>query len=320
MRAAFTNRGAQLSSWQLKDYLEDGEPVELLPRDLPPSEPAPFSLELGDEQLTHLANTGLYRASDERLRPTDESETLVFDYEDAAGLRVRKTFRFDPPRWSVSLHLDRRSVAGGAAAQPGRALGPGAGRGRTLVLRLRVPPRAARRSRGSPRRERRPWRDGHHARGGRRRRRAVDVSGPHDVRGGGQPLLPGGGAAARPGDDGAVPRSAASPAASRRGYARADGVRSCAARRRRRVAVLSGAEGLRRARSGGPHPAAGHRVRVPVRTGGPPAPLADLGTWRRRQLGVLDHHPDDPDQHCDLPATAQTGRPRRARCRSSSRR
>ena len=96
MRAVFTNRGARLSSWQLKDYLEDGAPVELLPRDLPPGEPAPFALELGDERLTHLANTALYRASAGRLQPTNESETLVFDYEDAAGLRVRKAFRFDP--------------------------------------------------------------------------------------------------------------------------------------------------------------------------------------------------------------------------------
>ena len=96
VRAVFTNRGAQLISWQLKDYLEEGEPVELIPRDLPPAEPAPFLLELGDEQLTHLANTGLYRASASRLRVSDRSETLVFDYEDAAGLRVRKTFGFDP--------------------------------------------------------------------------------------------------------------------------------------------------------------------------------------------------------------------------------
>lgn len=95
--AVFTNRGAKLSSWQLKDYLEEGgDPVDLIPGDLPPGEPAPFSLELGDEQLTHLANTGLYRASSARLRPTDRSETLAFDFEDASGLRVRKTFHFDP--------------------------------------------------------------------------------------------------------------------------------------------------------------------------------------------------------------------------------
>ena len=127
IRAVFTNRGAELSSWQLKDYLEDGEPVELLPRDLPPTEPAPFSLELGDEQLTHLANTGLYRASAGRLRPTDESETLVFEYEDASGLRVRKTFRFDPRAGPYLFTLTVEASQGGQPLNPVVRWGPALG-------------------------------------------------------------------------------------------------------------------------------------------------------------------------------------------------
>ena len=127
VRAVFTNRGAKLSSWQLKDYLEEGEPVELIPRDLPPAEPAPFSLELGDEQLTHLANTGLYRASASRLRVSDRSETLVFDYEDAAGLRVRKTFGFDPGRgpylFTVSVEASQREQPLNPVLRWGPALG-----------------------------------------------------------------------------------------------------------------------------------------------------------------------------------------------------
>ena len=127
VRAVFTNRGAQLSSWQLKDYLEGGEPVELLPRDLPPTEPAPFSLEFGDEQLTHLASSGLYRASAERLRPTDESETLVFDYEDAAGLRVRKTFRFDPGAGPYLFALTVEASQGRQPLNPVLRWGPALG-------------------------------------------------------------------------------------------------------------------------------------------------------------------------------------------------
>ena len=127
VRAVFTNRGAKLSSWQLKDYLEEGEPVELIPRDLPPAEPAPFSLELGDEQLTYLANTGLYRASASRLRVSDRSETLVFDYEDAAGLRVRKTFGFDPGRgpylFTVSVEASQREQPLNPVLRWGPALG-----------------------------------------------------------------------------------------------------------------------------------------------------------------------------------------------------
>ncbi|MXY16573.1 MAG: membrane protein insertase YidC [Acidobacteria bacterium] len=99
VRAVFTNRGAQLTSWQLKEYLDDGdtgEPVELVPRDLPPGSATPFAVELGDERLTRLANAALYRASAQRLSPADRPETLTFEYEDASGLRVRKTFTFDP--------------------------------------------------------------------------------------------------------------------------------------------------------------------------------------------------------------------------------
>ena len=99
VRAVFTNQGALLTSWQLKDYLDDGDtgaPVELVPRDLPPGEPSPFALALGDLGLTRLANAALYRASAQRLSPADRPETLTFEYEDASGLRVRKHFTFDP--------------------------------------------------------------------------------------------------------------------------------------------------------------------------------------------------------------------------------
>ncbi|MCY4025170.1 MAG: membrane protein insertase YidC [Acidobacteria bacterium] len=98
LRAAFTNRGAALVSWQLQRYLEEtsGEPVDLVPRDLPPQEPSPFSVAFADPALTARAAAGLYRASASTLRLFDRAETLAFEFEDAGGLRVRKEFRFDP--------------------------------------------------------------------------------------------------------------------------------------------------------------------------------------------------------------------------------
>lgn len=128
VRAVFTNRGAALQSWRLRDYLEDdGQPVELVPRGLPPTEPAPFLLELGDEQWTRLANTGLYRASAASLRPTDQSEELVFDYEDASGLRVRKTFRFDPRAGPYLFTLRIEASHGDQALNPVLRWGPALG-------------------------------------------------------------------------------------------------------------------------------------------------------------------------------------------------
>ena len=64
----FTNRGAALVSWELRDYLDEvsGQPVDLVPRELPAQEPAPFSVAFADPALTARAAAGLYRASSER--------------------------------------------------------------------------------------------------------------------------------------------------------------------------------------------------------------------------------------------------------------
>ena len=117
-RAVFANRGAELVSWQLKSYLDEGAPVELVPRDLPVEEPWPFSLLFDDETLTDLAHEGLYRPSASRLRLTDRAEALTFEYEDGSGLRVRKRFAFDP---AVQPYLVLLTVE---ASLEGRALAP----------------------------------------------------------------------------------------------------------------------------------------------------------------------------------------------------
>ena len=94
-RAVFSNRGGELVSWQLKDYLEEGRPVELIPRELPAEEPWPFTLSFGDEDLTYLAHEALFQANTTNLRLDDAREDLVFEYEDASGLAIRKVFTFD---------------------------------------------------------------------------------------------------------------------------------------------------------------------------------------------------------------------------------
>ena len=128
IRAVFTNEGARLLHWQLKDYLEtDGAPVDLVPAALPPGEPAPFAVELGDARLSHLANAGLYRASTEHLQLADEPAALAFDYEDASGLRVRKTFRFDPQAGPYQFTFTVEAMQAGAALNPVLRWGPALG-------------------------------------------------------------------------------------------------------------------------------------------------------------------------------------------------
>ena len=97
-RAVFTNRGARLVSWQLKDYVDEetGTPIELVPRSLPEDEPSPFTLTFDDALLTARANDALYRASATDLQLENNAESLAFEFEDTGGLRIEKTFRFDP--------------------------------------------------------------------------------------------------------------------------------------------------------------------------------------------------------------------------------
>ena len=126
-RAVFSNRGAELVSWQLKDYLEDGRPVELVPRELPAEEPWPFTLLFDDDDLTYLAHEALFRPSSLNLRLSGSSETLVFDYEDAGGLSIRKSFTFDPSVSPYVLSLTVEAAIGDEELRPAIRWGPALG-------------------------------------------------------------------------------------------------------------------------------------------------------------------------------------------------
>ncbi|MGB2676564.1 MAG: membrane protein insertase YidC [Candidatus Acidiferrum sp.] len=96
-RVEFSNRGAVVKSWQLKEYKDDAKPQRTL--DLVHAESAaktggwPFSLVLEDPRLEKAANTGLYKissASASLEAPTD----LTFKWSDG-HLEVIKKFQFD---------------------------------------------------------------------------------------------------------------------------------------------------------------------------------------------------------------------------------
>ena len=97
VRAAFTSRGAELVSWQLKRYLDDtGGPVELVPPQVEAGQALPFALVVpGDPALTARLHDALFRPSADGLTLTADSATLTFEYEDTSGLHVRKTFTFN---------------------------------------------------------------------------------------------------------------------------------------------------------------------------------------------------------------------------------
>jgi YidC/Oxa1 family membrane protein insertase len=127
--AVFTNRGSRLLHWRLKEYRDSrGEPVDLVPSGLPASEALPFSLRVAeDPNLTSRLNDALYRVDGgaSRVDATRSPASVTFEFEDAAGVHVRKEFRFDPANYVVALSVDVRN--GDRTINPSVVWGPGPG-------------------------------------------------------------------------------------------------------------------------------------------------------------------------------------------------
>ena len=124
-----TNRGGRVLHWRLKDYRDaQGNPVDLVPSDVPEDQPKPFTLVVDDAALTRRLNNALYRVSGDsggRVDASKQPGTLSFEFADAAGVRVRKDFRFDPKNYVVVFSTD--VVNGDRALNPTIAWGPGLG-------------------------------------------------------------------------------------------------------------------------------------------------------------------------------------------------
>ena len=118
--AEFDNRGAELVSWKLKHYFDDnGDPVELAMPEVAADRSRPFSLLVpGSPDLTARLDAALFRPSADRLRLGAETETLAFEYEDSSGLRVRKTFRFQPSAEQPYVLEFEASVTTAGGIQP----------------------------------------------------------------------------------------------------------------------------------------------------------------------------------------------------------
>jgi len=125
--ATLSNRGARIVRWQLKQYRNmNGEPMDLVPTALPEDQPTPFLLRVDDEALSGRLNTALYRVSGDtagRIDAQQREASVVFEFEDAAGLRARKELRFDPQNYLITFSADVTS--GGQPLNPTVLWGPG---------------------------------------------------------------------------------------------------------------------------------------------------------------------------------------------------
>ncbi len=127
VHAVFSNRGATLDSWLLSGYPgPDGKPIDLVPHEVPPNQPKPFSLELDDASKSARLNGALFTTSsgatlDARSAPV----TVSFDYEDAAGLKASKQFRIEPNSYVITITAS--VTDGGRSMNPTVQWGPGLG-------------------------------------------------------------------------------------------------------------------------------------------------------------------------------------------------
>ena len=128
-KVVLTNRGGRVLHWQLKDYRTPaGELVDLVPSNIPADQPRPFSLRVDDPQVTQRLDESLYQVRGDtngRVDATKSSGGVTFEFEDAAGLRVRKELRFEPRNFVVSFAADVQN--GEMALNPWIAWGPGLG-------------------------------------------------------------------------------------------------------------------------------------------------------------------------------------------------
>ena len=126
-RAVFSNRGAVLRSWQLKHYLDDGVPVELVPGDLPEAEPWPFALLFDDPAVSQAVEAALFQPSRAELSIAGGSESLRFEYGDASGLSVVKEFTFEPEASPYFVAVSVEARLGDTPLQPTLRWGPALG-------------------------------------------------------------------------------------------------------------------------------------------------------------------------------------------------
>jgi len=97
-----------------------------VPSDLPADQATPFLLRVDDAGVTARLNGALYRVSGDtsgRVDAQNAEARLVFEFEDAAGLRARKELQFDPQTYLIAFSAD--VTDGGQQLNPSVLWGPG---------------------------------------------------------------------------------------------------------------------------------------------------------------------------------------------------
>lgn len=114
--AVFSSQGATLKSYRLKHYADQhGEPLELVPVDIPAALPRPFTMATDDATMSATLRDALFQPNTTGLNLEDAPGTLSFQYSDASGLSARKTFHFQPDGHPYLINIETSVDVNGAA-------------------------------------------------------------------------------------------------------------------------------------------------------------------------------------------------------------
>jgi YidC/Oxa1 family membrane protein insertase len=114
-RITFSNRGAQVTSWILKDYKNlDGKPLDLIHQQAAKLYGYPLSLYTSDATIASALNQALYVPS--ATGPLSAPASLTFKYSNG-GLQATKTFTFDPKTYILHAEVAVTRAGAPVAAQ-----------------------------------------------------------------------------------------------------------------------------------------------------------------------------------------------------------
>ena len=110
VKAVFSNHGATITHWILKEYRTDGgEPLDLVPTGAGPAAVKPFTLMVEDQALTGRINDAIYRVTvngapaGTMVDATASPQSIVFETASADGLSVKKTFSLEPTSYIIGF-------------------------------------------------------------------------------------------------------------------------------------------------------------------------------------------------------------------------
>jgi len=130
VRAVFTTQGAALKSWKLLHYKLNGEPLDLVPQDVPPTgHVRPFTITTDNDAVSATLASAVYEPSTSGLSLDKSPGTLTFQYHDSNGVNARKTFNFQPNGNPYVVNVEVSVDHGGAPKPVTIEFGPAIGLG-----------------------------------------------------------------------------------------------------------------------------------------------------------------------------------------------